>query len=119
MYTLTAIVNTATTEEAEDTTLSDPPELDVGRDGTEYVNLPSQGVLIGRTGTLITHAGYEVASVVIQLERANISYIAVDQLSNNKMADANYYYQLEIDALSYQYTKLYTCRNISSSRRNI
>ena len=65
-----------------------------------------------RTGNLIiTHAGYEVSSIVIQLHRANVSalieglHCGVPTRQRNDMTKT--IYQLEIDALSAAFEAIY------------
>ena len=78
---------------------------------TGYVSMPTRGTLLERTGILITHAGYEVASVIIQLTKSNISALTDGQHCNRqtlrqlRTADDNY--QLEIDELSAAYDAIY------------
>ena len=57
------------------TTLDANPPIDVGRDGTGFVAIPERGLLLERTGTPISHTSYDVATVIIQLQKLNFTQI--------------------------------------------
>ena len=57
------------------TTLDANPPIDIGRDGTGFVAIPERGLLLERTGTLISHTSYDVATVIIQLQKLNFTQI--------------------------------------------
>ena len=57
------------------TTPDAKPPIDIGRDETGFVTIPERGLLLERTGTLISHTSYDVATVIIQLQKLNFTQI--------------------------------------------
>ena len=67
-------------------TFEEPP-LDIGRDGTGYMVIPERGLLLERTGTLITHTGYDAAWIIFQLPRPNTIAIVLERNPELHQAD--------------------------------
>ena len=99
--------------------------LDQGRQGDGYVAIPERGILLERTGTLISHTGYDAASFVLQLapfdrglttEGVSVKDFVCDKYrpaendftSWTPYEEAKHYYDNQLNLLREAFTAVYT-----------